>query len=564
MFRNSVVGAGGTGSLGALLLSGLLLLSVAVAPVAAASSDAGAGTPSVGFADAVISDQRGDVAAISLRLRGASEATLSIRAANGAYQSRVGVRDGDGDGNVTIQFNTFRAGWRSDERAVFSTAGEGDWITSAERTSSRRSAPIDVGRYNLIASTQRSSTSAVLELTPGSMDAATATVVADEHLPSGAVGNVTPANTFETDVVAEGDYAVVAFNASGVEGQLAGDVPGRNLLYPRDSSPGADTTHTVQVSPDRSVSFRTVSVNYAGVDGGTPTGLSSFGTDDVTHVGIDRDGDGVAETDLTSSLARIRSNTAGQISLTLSGTVEVAAGETLLVQYAATNPAKTGADSVAVSLGDAYRAQGTAVYGPAGQGTLGYGLDLRLTATDGDDVVAPLPVDYGFASDSDTLYALVDTTALYDGDSREFELTLSRSAVNPVVESDDGTGTLDATFTVTDRRATLVSPSGSEPLVVSPGNVTFEATTTLAPESTVVVRISSGGDTGFLLRTVSTVDADRSIEATMTVPNYSDEQSFELTVEDDDRTIGGPYDGVVRNDSTAAAADTTVFGWART
>ncbi|MFC6989448.1 hypothetical protein ACFQJD_13390 [Haloplanus sp. GCM10025708] len=395
------------------------------------------------------------------------------------------------------------------------------------------------------------------------MDAATANAVADERLPSGAVGNVTAAKAFEADAVAEGDYAVVAFDASGVGGQLAGVAPGRNLVYPHNSSPGADTTHTVQVAPDRPVSFETVTVNYAGIDGGPPSGLSQFGSENIAHVGVDRDGDGVVETDLTSSVSEFRSNTAGQIALTFSDAVEVAAGETLLVQYAVTNPDRTGTDSVAVSLDDAYRESGQIVYGPAGQGTLGYGLDLRLTATDGDDVVAPLPVDYRFAPESDTLYALVDTAALYDGDSREFEMTLSRSASNPVVESDDGTGTLGAAFTITDRRVTLVSPTETDPIVVSPGNVTFEATTTLAPESTVVVRLSSGGSNGFLLRTVSTVDAGRSVEASMTVPNYSDEQSFELTVEDGDEVVGGPYDGVVRNDSAAGAADTTVFSWAR-
>jgi len=494
----------------------LLLASIGSGVVAAQDAD------TLRFADAVTTEQRGDVAQIPIRVGDRRYVALSVRAPDGTYDTRVRIVDADGDGRVTVELNTFSAGWTADEATAYA-ASEGDRITDVDRRTRRLDGPLPERRYNLVVAAGGESTAASLVLESGTVgNATTATIPADRL--AGGVAAVPTTPRFETDRVAVDDHAVYAFDVNGVGGLLAAAAPpGANLVYPTDSTPGATTTHAVGVDADRRVTPETITVRYAG--GGAPRLLDRFDADRLRTLGIDTDGDGIVEIDLRSAVERVQVD-ASETTLTvhLDTDATVAPGETLRLAYGATNPGEPGTYAVHASLGDGVDAAGDVVYGLAGRGTLGYGLDLRVTAVGDETVVDPLAaVDYAYADGH--LYALVNTSTLaVDG---QYGVGLIHWGASPLATETRATG---ATVRITERRATLVDPT---PAGGDGSDLTVRATTTLAPTTEVVVAVSGDAPDGFLFQRTTRVGDDRTITATFDLPRGVDHRSITVRIVDD-------------------------------
>lgn len=501
----------------------LLVTSVIGTGVVAAQGDTG-----IRFAEMVTTEERGDVADVTLRLGEKRRAALSVRAPDGTYDTRVGVVDADEDGRVTVSINTFRAGWASDPTTAYAV-GAGDRIIGVNRRTERLDEPLPEGRYNLVVSAGDESTAANLVLRPGTIgDARTATVPAD------GAGSVTETRLFETGRVAVGDYAVVAVNASGVGGGLSSSPPGENLVFPSDSTVETSTTHAVEVPTDRTVTPSTITVRYD--EAGAPSRLDDFDADRIRHLGVDGDGDGIVDVDLRQAVVDVQA-TDRSVTLRLDTDTTVDPGETLRLAYAARNPEETGRFGVQAAVADGSGApvdvDGGVVYGPAGRGTLGYGVDLRFTAEGEESVVDPLAaIDYQYADDR--LYAVVNTSTLSAGERYGVGLTRWGKA-SPVATETVASG---ASVRMDERNATLTDPAPDDPFVVASGERTFRMTTTMAPSTDVVVEVSGTEPNSFLFRQPTTVGADRTFSATFDLPANGERQSITVRILDDGTVVG--------------------------
>lgn len=90
-------------------------------------------TEVVRIGPSLISAERMDVVQIPLRLDGTTTGELRIQSQDGEYEANVQVRDGNRDGTVVVEMNTFLAGWTDDEAAAFSTADPDDSIEAVVR-----------------------------------------------------------------------------------------------------------------------------------------------------------------------------------------------------------------------------------------------------------------------------------------------------------------------------------------------------------------------------------------------------------------------------------------------
>ncbi|WP_251342625.1 BGTF surface domain-containing protein [Haloplanus halophilus] len=480
------------------------------------------------FESAVTTEQRGDLARLSMQVGDRDRVTLMVRAPDGNYDARIRAVDANDDGHVTVTLDTFQAGWTADESAAYAVES-GDRLTSVRRRTDRLAGPLPTGRYNLVAVAGGDSTSASLVVNPGRIGSATAATVPRDRLEPGAASAVPGTPRFETGRVATGDHAVVAVNASGLGGVLSStQPPGENLVYPTDSTPGASTTHTVSVDADRTVTPDSITVEYGDT---APQSLERFDAERVRHLGVDRDGDGIVETDLRPAIAGVDA-TERSLTLRLDTEATMAANETLLLRYRATNPGEAGTYGVRATVGETVETDGRVVYGMAGRGTLGYGIDLGLAADGDRTVVDPLAaVEYHY--DGDRLYALVNTTGLTAGE--RYTVGLIRWGASPL-----GTETRAAatSVTITERRATLVDPAPEDPFVVASGERTVRVETTLAPTTEVVVEVSGSAPNSFLFRQSTRVDADRRLSATFDLPAAETRQSITVRIVDDGRVVG--------------------------
>ncbi|WP_241996692.1 hypothetical protein [Halorubrum sp. SD626R] len=535
-------------TLAAVLLVGVAGIAAPLAAPAAAQSE-----PAVGFGDARTTVAQGDVATIDLQLRNADRATLQINAASLPYRATLRMHDGDGDGTVRVRANTFHGeGVDDDER--FTAAGDADEARLLAEANPPEGAVLDTGRYNLIVSTAETSVAAVLaveEPTPGGSNA---TVVAPDAAPdagasdsetttdgsgdASADGVTIEANAAEPLSAARSDRVLTEFAVGGIGGILESPAPASNLVFVDDSAPGARTTHALGTTPEDDVSVRAVTIDYGVDDGAPPRTVHQFSRDDIEAIGVDETGDGYVDRSAGIAIQNIRTSTDGHVTLTFDRPIPVASNQTFRLAYAMENPEVTGPQAVSVALDGertTHRERGTVLYGPAGQGTLGYGVDLRLTAANGEGPTAPLAaVETAYDADAGGLVAMVDTDALAT-EEYAVELTVGEAAPEPVPRV-----SLREPFAVVEPDAEFTDRS-----VGDDSQLSVTADTNLAPEGSVIVRVEadeSGGGISQVLNCVATVESDGSVSCEFDLSKSASDFDIEVSIKRDGSVIAGPVE----------------------
>ncbi|MFC7323777.1 hypothetical protein ACFQMF_04185 [Halorubrum rutilum] len=533
-------------TLAAVLLVGVAGIAAPLAAPAAAQSE-----PAVGFGDARTTVAQGDVATIDLQLRNADRATLQINAASLPYRATLRVHDGDGDGTVQVRANTFHGeGVDGDER--FTAAGDADEARLLAEANPPEGAVLDTGRYNLIVSTAETSVAAVLAVEEPTASSSNATVVApdaslnpeagDSETTAGSSGDASADDgTSETDAAdplsaARSDQVRTAFAVSGIGGILESPAPANNLVFPANSAPSAQTVHTIETAPDEDVSVRSVTIDYGIDDAVPPRTVHQFTRSDIEAIGIDETGDGYIDRSVGIAIQNTRTSTDGRMTITFDRSVTIASNQTFRLAYAMENPEVTGPQAVSVALDGertTHHERGTVLYGPAGQGTLGYGVDLRLTTADGEGPTAPLAaVETAYDIDNGGLVAMIDTDALAT-EEYAVELTVGEAAPEPVPRV-----SLREPFTVVEPTAEFTNRS-----VGDDEQLSVTADTNLAPEGSVIIRVEadeSGGGISQVLNCVATVESDGAVGCEFDLSRSASDFDIEVSIQRDGSVIAGP------------------------
>lgn len=205
------------GTAGGLAL--FVVVAVVVAPLVAGVTPAG----EVEFGrDTDIVDQRGDVVRIPITFETGSLATLEVFGPG--YDATLVVNDDDGDGQVTVLFDTYRPG---DPSRAFSTVDDDDQVD--DRHLFRMDGTAPTGTYRLRVSTDDSRDRMLLRLrerSTGDLTALGAPGAAADTLDGPAAVAAARENRTVTAVggnrtVARGDLFVVAIGGSGFGSALS-------------------------------------------------------------------------------------------------------------------------------------------------------------------------------------------------------------------------------------------------------------------------------------------------------------------------------------------------------
>ena len=187
------------------------------APVASTLDDAD--DPRVEFATTGIShDQRGDVAAIGVRLFGTDAATVRVGSPDERHLATVTVHDENGDGRATLRFNTYDG--------TFEARGE-DAVSVRER--SNASTPVASDDYDLelwagnATSAEVTSVSQLVVSERSTHDLRTFVAPRAANLSNLTAVNAAmdAGNLTRSDAVTHNDTLVLELRASGLDGALA-------------------------------------------------------------------------------------------------------------------------------------------------------------------------------------------------------------------------------------------------------------------------------------------------------------------------------------------------------
>lgn len=540
------------------------VLAVCLAVSLAAGGATAQADPAVGFGDATVVGTQGDVVTVDVRLRNTDEASLRVRAADRSYMGDIALRDGNDDGTVRVRINTFR-GVEDPSRETAVSAADGNDSASLVSESTEAAGPtFDAGRYNLIVSTEGTSVAAVLRLEDPEVNGSATRAVApgtpfpaaddagwNASIDAGGVDGNGDADADGNDVeadgdaddppttVAVGDDARSRFAVSGLGGILESDPPAKNLVFATDSSPGASTTHTVATAPGEELRLRSVTIDYRTMGGEIPPDIYRLLRGDIEALGIDETGDGTVDRSLRIAIANIRTSTDGTVTVAFDRTVTLDANDTLIAAYAVTNPETTGPEDVSVTLEGTRNAttdHGTVLYGPAGQGTLGYGVDFRLepdAESHRSARVAPLAgVDVAYDASAGAVVTNVDTDRVETG-TYTARLTVGEDA--PAVYPRT---TMTERIEVTEPRIEFVNRS-----VPDDPTLTVAADTNLAPGNQLVVRVDAeepGGGVSQVSNCVTEVAADGTLGCEFDLTNPASDFRIEVSVQRDDAVIAGP------------------------
>jgi len=525
----------------------ILLVSVAAPFAAPAAAQSGS---AIGFGNAETTTTQGDIATIELQLRNTDQAIFRVLSADQQYRAAVRVEDSDGDGTVHVRFNTFR-GLGNDDATRFTTVDGDDNARLIAESSDQSGAVLDTGRYNLIASTATTSVAAVLYLEdPGKIGSNTSVVAPETPLsePSTAVNESTEEPTGDSKAdsssagtqvptAAAGDHVRTRFSVGGLGGAVEPSPPARNLVFPTDSSPSASTTHTMQVSPNRTIAMRSLTIDYGADASASPAMVYRLTSSDIDTLGVDETGDGYVDRSAKIAVQNIRTGTDGRVTLTFDRPITVPENDSLLAVYEVRNPRTLGSQDVAATLtGETatYRESGTVLYGPAGQGTLGYGVDLRLESnTDKSSPTAPLSaLDVSYDTDANELVADTDTSALATGEYA-VRLHTEKSAPADLPQVD-----LTEQFKVVEPNAEVTEHSIGDTTQLS-----VTASTNLAPENTVIIRVDAqeaGGGISQIQNCVATVQPGGSISCEFDLSESGSDLDIDVSISQNDTIIAGP------------------------
>ncbi|UIP00277.1 surface glycoprotein [Halobaculum sp. CBA1158] len=237
-------------------------------------NDVGAGE--VSFAEGTTEVPQGDVAEIDLELSdAATEGTLIIGSESAGYQANVSFTDGDGDGEVTVLFNTYAAG-STGNGTVIEAAGEDDSATldnSGNADLTDLDNLLDNGEYELAVSTgsaqtttdnptdlgsifiaERSTDDQQLWTAPGGVSDFDAD--GDDDVDEDDVtALIEDGAVTQDDTITAGDYVIHQVTATGLEGVI--DANG-GLLGAVEN--GNITVEITQTNPGRNADPKEVNV----------------------------------------------------------------------------------------------------------------------------------------------------------------------------------------------------------------------------------------------------------------------------------------------------------------
>lgn len=205
----------------------IIVVTISVLATAGATSPSGATGPK--FVSSYVTDQRGDVVRIPVRMPDSNDARLRIVNIQAGYDANLTLSDRNHDGIATLEFNTYLAGTRS----AFKTAADDDDVSVLSQTDV--DGPLPTGEYRL--RIEEGAETAGLKIERRSTDGITTMVAPDgayEHLRTeDAVdqyrhaGNLTARRSGDPAAVARRDTLVLRISASGISGVLASQ-PGNN------------------------------------------------------------------------------------------------------------------------------------------------------------------------------------------------------------------------------------------------------------------------------------------------------------------------------------------------
>ncbi|MFC6826213.1 BGTF surface domain-containing protein [Halopelagius fulvigenes] len=189
------------------------------------------GNSDASFTQKIVTEQRGDVANITVQLENTDTATVQIGSPDVGYRLNATVSDGDDDDNqVTLQFNTYAASAGGD---VVTVVGDEDSLDNVDPDEQNTvNALLDAGEYDLSVdpgneyNDAESTDLGTLVLEERSTDSintwtAPSGLSANDLDKSGLYEAAANNNVTLDSKIANGDYAIHQINASGLEGYLA-------------------------------------------------------------------------------------------------------------------------------------------------------------------------------------------------------------------------------------------------------------------------------------------------------------------------------------------------------
>ncbi|WP_440989486.1 DUF7827 domain-containing protein [Haloarchaeobius baliensis] len=225
-------------------------------------------TGTVGLGSNLYTDELGDVASITITLEDTSQGIVRFGSAADNYQANITVTDGNGDGEVVVNVNTFLMGTGNAD--TFTVANEDDSISN-EQYGSLGGSLIATGGYNVEVATGtnynvNSQNVGTFDIQPRSTNALNTWTAPDAASLSGATAEdvaalVEDGTITEDDTVAKGDYLIHELDATGLEGVIASDSNGFfGVLNDNGATYNVSLTVT-EVEPERNQPRRTVDIN---------------------------------------------------------------------------------------------------------------------------------------------------------------------------------------------------------------------------------------------------------------------------------------------------------------